>query len=53
MELPKLEIASLPTLDTLTGMFGSLAASASPGSDDAVIVLMVFIYEVLPPDGLF
>lgn len=52
MDLPTIDIASLPTLDTLTGMFGSLSTSSSPGSDDAVIVLMVFVYELFPSGGV-
>lgn len=50
MDLPKFDIASLPTLDTLTGMFGSLGGT--PGSDDSLIVLMTFVYELFPPNSL-
>ncbi|MBK6800730.1 hypothetical protein [Novosphingobium sp.] len=50
MNLPKIDISALPDLDTLTGVFGSLA---NPGqslqSDDSIVILMVFIYDILLP----
>ena len=52
MLVPTIDVASLPSLDTLTGMFGSLVASGSPGSDDTLIILMTYLYEILPPDAL-
>lgn len=50
MNLPKIDLSSLPDLDTLTGLFGSFA-ERSPGHDDAVVVLATFIYDVSPPGG--
>ena len=50
MNLPKIDISSLPDLDVLTGMFGSLK-HFDPGlaaSNDLIIVLMVYLYETLP-----
>lgn len=50
MHLPKIDISALPDLDVLTGMFGSLK-HFDPGlasSNDLIIVLMVYLYEVLP-----
>ena len=50
MNLPKIDIAALPDLDTLTGVFGSLAHSIQePAFDDSVLVVMVFIYDILVP----
>ncbi|MCZ8320003.1 MAG: hypothetical protein ACK442_01390 [Novosphingobium sp.] len=50
MNLPKLDVSALPDLDTLTGVFGSLANPAQAlQSDDSVIVIMTFIYEILVP----
>lgn len=46
MDLPKLDIAALPNLDTLTGLFGSLAeAGGLQRQDDSVLVLITFLYE--------
>lgn len=53
MNLPAIDLASLPDLDTATGMFGSLSDQANAASDDRVVVLMVYIYETIPPDSLF
>lgn len=49
MNLPKIDIATLPDLDTLTGVFGSLANPAQAmSSDDSIIAVMTFLYEALP-----
>ncbi len=55
MELPKLDLSSLPDLDTVTGMFGSLSDLANAASDDRIVIVMVYIYETMPPaaSGLF
>ena len=42
MKLPKNDLASLPDLNQLTGMFGSMR---TPGHDDTVIVLATIVYE--------
>jgi hypothetical protein len=47
MNLPKLDLSSLPDLDTLTGVFGSLVDFARvQSSDDSIVVLMTFLYEL-------
>jgi len=50
MKLPKIDISSLPDLDVLTGVFGSLK-HFDPGlasSNDLIVVLMVYLYETMP-----
>ena len=48
MNLPKIDISALPDLDTITGVFGSLAHNAhAASSDDTIIILMVFVYEMV------
>lgn len=44
MEPPRIELSALPDLDTLTGLFGTLAAR-SPGHDDTVVILATFVYD--------
>lgn len=51
MDLPKIDFASLPDLSMLTGPFGSLVGSRTPGHDDSIVLLATFIYEVQPPGG--
>lgn len=47
MNLPKIDLSALPDLDTLTGIFGSLAKPAQAlTTDDSVILAMTFVYEV-------
>lgn len=62
MKLPKIDLSSLPDLNTLTGMFGSIADPGSPtdpgpntpGPDDTIIVLATLVYDSAPPSaGLF
>ena len=51
MNLPKIDISALPDLDTLTGLFGSVfePAKVSGTVDDTIIILMTFVFEILPP----
>ena len=53
MNLPKIDISSLPELDVLTGIFGSIKNFdlALAGSNDLIIVLMVYIYDVARMPG--
>ncbi|MEL6878287.1 MAG: hypothetical protein AAGL68_09345 [Pseudomonadota bacterium] len=44
MNLPKIDLASLPGLDAATGLFGS-ATQAGANYDDTIVVIMVFIYD--------
>ena len=46
MNFPKIDLSALPDLQTLTGAFGSLLTPGKiDGSDDSMIVMMVYIYE--------
>ena len=48
MKLPKIDLASLPDLNQMVGMFGA-ARQGGPSSDDSIIVLMSVVYETNPP----
>lgn len=48
MNLPKIELDSLPELDAVQGLFGSLSDLASASVDDRIVVLMVYLYELIP-----
>lgn len=52
MNLPTIDLANLPGLDIATGLFGSLAEEGGPTVDDRVVVIMTYVYEILPPDAL-
>ncbi len=52
MDLPTIDLAELPGLDSATGMFGSLSDLASAHTDDRIVVIMVYLYETFPPDSL-
>jgi len=47
MDLPKIDLAAIPGLETATGVFGSVAQSAV-SYDDTVVAVMVYIYESVP-----
>ncbi len=52
MNLPKIDLSSIPGLETPTGVFGSMAQSAA-NFDDSVVAIMVIVYEsTLLPAGL-
>lgn len=48
MNLPKIDISSVPGLDSAAGLFGSLA-QAGGTYDDGVVVIMVYVYDTAPP----
>ena len=48
MKLPKIDLASLPDLDTLTGVFGSVQSSLGM-HDDTIVVLATVLFERQPP----
>ncbi len=50
MNLPKFDLAMLPDLTTLTGLFGSIR-TANPGHNDTIVVLATIVYETQPPGG--
>ncbi|WP_324262916.1 hypothetical protein U4960_07495 [Altererythrobacter sp. H2] len=52
MELPRIDLSDLPGLESATGLFGTLSDLATAQSDDRIIILMVWLYEVMPPQGL-
>lgn len=53
MNLPTLDLDSLPDLASATGIFGSLSDFASATIDDRIVVIMVYVYETVPPDQFF
>ncbi len=48
MNLPTIDISSLPELDQLTGVFGSFSNPAQAMfSDDSIVIIMTFVYEIM------
>ncbi len=48
MKLPQIDVSSLPDLETLTGVFGSVAHPNLPAvAGDTTVILMVFVHDVL------
>ena len=54
MNFPKIDLSSLPVLESAAGMFGSLSDAATAGTDDRAVIIMIYLYETFPtlPDGL-
>jgi hypothetical protein len=46
VELPVIEAVHLPDLPDAVGVFGSQQHPTGTGSDDTLIVLMVFLYDI-------
>lgn len=42
MELPRIDLGSLPELEASTGLFGSLSAG---GMDDTIVAIMVYVFD--------
>lgn len=54
MNLPKIDISMLPDLHHLTGLFGTLADAARvQTSDDTLVILITFLYQLNPHGSLF
>ncbi|MCB2088400.1 MAG: hypothetical protein R3E18_03045 [Sphingomonadaceae bacterium] len=49
MDLPKIDLSNLPDLETATGVFGSLSDLANAFFDDRIVMIMVYVYDTLPP----
>jgi len=47
MNLPQIDIAALPNLEVMTGMFGSLAHKAALVSGDATVIVITFLYDFI------
>lgn len=52
MNLPKIDLSSLPSLDSVAGLFGSIGRDSGPTVDDRVVVIMTYLYELAQPDAL-
>ena len=51
MNIPAIDPASIPGLDTVTGVFGSVAVDAA-ANGDKIVAIMVYIYETVPPPAV-
>ena len=49
MNQVEIDVSELPDLEQPTGIFGSIGKTQS--SDDSVIILMAYIFEIDPPTG--
>ena len=49
MNAPKIDLSAIPGLDTAQGLFGSLSQTAA-SYDDGVVAVMVYVYDVMPPE---
>ena len=51
MNIPTILLDQLPGLDSAAALFGAVT-QAGGGSDDRVVEIMVYLYEMLPPEAL-
>jgi hypothetical protein len=51
LSLPSIDLAALPDLSHLTGLFGGIGHVV--GSDDSIVVLATFLYEASPNGSAF
>ena len=47
MNLPKIDLASLPGLETAQGLYGS-ATQLGANYEDSIVSVMVYIYDTAP-----
>lgn len=46
MNLPRIDLATIPDLETMTGVFGSSKHALQASSDDTLIIIMVYLYNL-------
>jgi hypothetical protein len=46
--MPKIELTSLPGLETAQGLYGSLSQHTA-SFNDIIVDIMVFLYDTAPP----
>ena len=52
MNIPTIDLSQIPLLEGAAALFGALAQT--PGkNDDRIVEIMVYLYEVLPPESGF
>lgn len=51
MNIPTIPLDQIPGLEGASALFGALTQSPG-GNDDRIVEIMVYLYEVLPPDAL-
>ena len=49
MNIPTIDVSTLPGLSSAQGLFGSMT-QASANYDDSVVLIMVYVYDVIPPE---
>lgn len=52
MKIPSISLDQIPGLDGAMAVFGAMA-SGTGSNDDRIVEIMVYLYEVLPPETLF
>ncbi|MEE4317127.1 hypothetical protein [Erythrobacter dokdonensis] len=50
MEFPRIDFDQIPALEGAQALFGSALQATSAALDDRIVDLMVYIYEVMPPE---
>ena len=53
MNLPRILIDALPNLADAPGLIGSYIDKHDPSLDDRIVYLMVYLYELYPPETMF
>jgi len=51
MNFPKIELDQLPGLEGAQALFGSVL-QAGGQSDDRIVDIMVYLYDIIPPQTL-
>ena len=51
MDFPRINLDQIPALDGAQALFGSVMQAGGP-IDDRIVDIMVYLYEVLPPEAL-
>lgn len=52
MNFPQINLDKIPGLDGAQALFGSVLQAEGGPIDDRIVDIMVYLYEVMPPETL-
>jgi hypothetical protein len=52
MNIPSISLDQIPGLEGAMALFGATAPGTG-SNDDRIVEIMVYIYEIIPPENLF
>ncbi len=52
MNIPTIELDQIPMLEGAAALFGSVM-QATGTNDDRIVEIMIYLYDIIPPEAVF